>query len=140
MHTFTYFVVTAALVAHFPASAARIKVYRCVQEDDHISYQQIPCHSGDKPMELGGRQSGWSALRPGEQALLNSYRKKDAARRRKPSVQRKKTAKESRSCWNRRKQLDAVRSKLRRGYTLQEDEVLHRKRDNHEDYLRKFCS
>ncbi len=141
MRIFPHFLMVAvvAVVASF-APAAYAAVYRCVGEDGHVSYQQIRCHSTDKPMVLKGRPSGWSPLRPGEQALLDRYRKKDAAQRRKPYVERKISTEASRSCWERQKQLEAVRAKLRRGYTLKEDEALHRKRDNYQDYLRKFCS
>ena len=54
---------------------AQADVYRCVSGGGHISYQQIPCSSESKPMQLKDRRSGWSSLRPGERALLNSYRK-----------------------------------------------------------------
>ncbi|HED18570.1 MAG TPA: DUF4124 domain-containing protein [Gammaproteobacteria bacterium] len=141
MRTITCLAVTAAfLVVPFPASDARADVYRCVLDGGHVSYQQIPCHYGSKPMALKDRRSGWSSLRPGEQALLNSYRKKDAARRRKPPGAHQKSVKETRSCWNKRKQLEAIRSKLRRGYKLKEGNELRRKRDNYDDYLRQFCS
>jgi len=120
--------------------AARASVYRCIGEDGRISYQQIRCDSEAKPMRFKDRQSGLSALRPGEKALLKRYRKKDAERYRKPRVRDRTSAKDARACWDRKKQLEAVRAKLRHGYTLKEDDALHRKRDNAEAYLRKFCS
>ncbi len=127
-------------VLPFLVPVARAAVYRCVGDDGLVSYQQIRCHSKDKPLILRNTRSGWSSLRPGEKALLKRYRKKDAARRRKPHSEARKTLKETPACWNRRKQLEAARAKLRRGYTLQEGETLHRKRDNYADYLRLFCS
>ena len=141
MHASTCLAITAVfLTATFSAPTSRAAVYRCLQDDGHVSYQQIPCSNESRPMELKDRRSGWSSLRPGEQALLNSYRKEDAARSRKPSSAGKKPARETTACWNKRKQLEAVRSKLRRGYKLKEGDELHRKRDNYEDYLRQFCS
>lgn len=141
MRTFICLAVTAVfLVVPFSASRARSDVYRCVLDGGHVSYQQIPCNNESKPMELKDRRSGWSALRPGEQDLLNSYRSKDAAGRRKPSGRSKKPVTATRDCWNKRKQLEAVRSKLNHGYKLKEGEELHRKRDNYEDYLRQFCA
>jgi len=141
MRIFPY-IVMAAIIGVVPSfvPAAYAAVYRCVGEDGHVSYQQIRCHSKARPMALKDGQHGWSPLRPGEQALLDHYRRKDAAQRRTPYVERKKSTEASRSCWERRKQLETVRAKLRRGYTLKEDEALHRKRDNYQDYLRKFCS
>ena len=141
MRTFICFAVTAVfLVVPFSALQARADVYRCVLDGGHISYQQIPCRSESTPMELKDRPSGWSSLRPGERDLLNSYRNKDTARRRKPSGRSKKPATQTKDCWNKRKQLEAVRSKLNRGYKLREGDELHRKRDNYEDYLRQFCA
>lgn len=141
MHTFTCLVITAAFLAvPFSTSGARPKAYRCVLDDGHISYQQIACHGNAKPMALKNKPSGWSALRPGERALLDSYRAKDAALHRKPSARQKTPAKETSSCWNKRKQLETVSAKFRRGYKLTEGDKLRRKRDNYEDYLREFCS
>jgi len=135
------FAVTAGfLFVPFSASRARADVYRCVLDSGHVNYQQIPCSNDSKPMQLKDRRSGWSSLRPGEKALLNSYRNKGVARRRKPSGRSQKPATETKGCWNKRKQLEAVRSKLHRGYKLKEGDELHRKRDNYEDYLRQFCS
>lgn len=122
-----------------PVSASRIPVYRCVQADGHIRYQQIPCHFEDSPILIKDRSSGWSPLRPGEQALLERYRKKDAVQRRKSTSKSKQPVKESRACWTRRRQLEAIRIKLRRGYNLGEGEALHRKQDDYRDFLRQFC-
>jgi len=141
MHALTCLAVTTVILAvPVSSSLARVNVYRCELNNGQISYQQIPCHSGSEPMRLDNRRSGWSQLRPGEKALLDSYRKKDATSRRNPASRTKTPVKESASCWNKRTQLKAVRSKLRRGYTLKESNQLRRKRDNYEDYLRQFCS
>lgn len=141
MHTFTCLVITAVfLAAPFSTHGARTKVYRCVLDDGHISYQQIACHGEAKPIAIKDKRSGWSPLRPGERALLDSYRTKDAARYRKPSAKKKKPAKETRSCWNKRKQLDAVSQKFRHGYKLTEGNKLRQKRETYEEYLREFCS
>ncbi len=140
MPAFTDLAVTTAFIAvFFPFSPVSADVYRCELADGRLSFQQIPCHSDSKPMVLDDRQSGWSALRPGEQALLNSYRKQDAGRHRKPSGAKKKVVGESKACWNKRKQLEAVRAKRHRGYKLKESGELRRKRNNYEDYLRQFC-
>lgn len=128
------------LVTLVSASPARADVYRCVLDGGHVSYQQIPCSSESKPMNLKDQRSGWSALRPGERALLNSYRNEEAARRRELSARPKRRVEESKSCWKKRKQLEAVRSRLHRGYKLKEADELHRKQNNYEDHLRRFCA
>jgi hypothetical protein len=72
MRTFIRLAVTAVfLVAPFSASRTRADVHRCVMDGGHLSYQYIPCNHESKPMALKDRRSGWSALRPGEQDLLN---------------------------------------------------------------------
>jgi hypothetical protein len=140
MRTLIWLALTAVfLVPAFSASRARVAVYRCVLDGGHISYQQIACNSHSEPMALKNQRTGWSALRPGEQRLLNSYRDKDAVRRRHPSGPPEKPAIQSKACWKRRRRLEAVRSKLRHGYGLREDVELHRKLDDNEDYLRQFC-
>ncbi|MCG6866246.1 MAG: DUF4124 domain-containing protein [Thiogranum sp.] len=131
---------SVVLVVFISAPQAQADVYRCVSGGGHVSYQQTPCSSDSKPMHLKDRRSGWSALRPGERALLNSYRNEAAARRRELSARPKRRAEESKSCWKRRKQLEAVRSRLHRGYKLKEADELHRKQNNYEDYLRRFCA
>ena len=120
-----------------PALAA---VYRCVRASGDVSYQQMRCSYASKPMKLEDRASGWSALRPGERALLKSYRDRDGKRHRKPAASASKPATAAKACWKKRKQLDAVRNRLHRGYRLKEADELHRKQNEYEDYLRQFCS
>jgi len=141
MHTNNYLVIIAILLATCrPSSVVYADVYRCVQDNGHISYQQIRCHWNSKPLPLNHRRSGWTALRSGERALLDSYRKKDAAqKRRQPDVNRD-SDKEAKACWTRQIRLKAIKSKLRRGYTLKEGNKLRRQRSEHLSYLRRFCS
>jgi len=140
MHAFSRPAVAAVVFAMpFSISWSRADVYRCVQAGAPVSYQQIPCSSHAKPMELDDRRSGWSGLRPGERALLHSYRDRDAARGRRSGAGPKQPDADARECWKTRNQLEAVRSRLRRGYKLKQGEALHRKLENYEDYLRRFC-
>jgi hypothetical protein len=141
MRTLACLAVPAVCLAFaFSASRARAEVYRCVLDGGHISYQQMPCDAQSQPLDLKDQPSGWSPLRPGERKLLNSYLDKDAARRRQPADRPGKPATESTACWKKRKQLEAVRARLHRGYKLQEGDALHRKHDDYQDYLRQFCS
>ena len=135
----------AAVAAIFPgvvlcANPTLAAVYRCVGASGTVSYQQIPCSSESRPLNIRDRPSGWSALRPGERALLKSYRDSEGERRRKPQTSAGKPSTASKACWKKRKQLDAVRNRLHRGYRLKEADELHRKRTEYEDYLRQFCS
>ena len=84
----------AAVAAIFPgvvlcANPTLAAVYRCVGAGGTVSYQQIPCSSESRPLNIRDRPSGWSALRPGERALLKSYRDSEGERRRKPQTVRR---------------------------------------------------
>ena len=139
MRTITRLAVTAlVLVVPFADSRAHSSVYRCVLDGGQISYQQIPCTLQSKPLEIRDASRGWSALRPGERRLLDSYRDKESGRRRAPGPS-KPAPKASTACWKKRQQLDAVRSRLHRGYKLKEGSDLRRKQRGYEDYLRQFC-
>ena len=141
MHSYNYLAVATVVVATCCSSpAACAEVYRCVQDNGHVSYQQIRCHQNSKPLALNYHRSGWTALRSGERALLDSYRDKDAAQKRKQPFASPEAGKDAKACWARQTRLEAIKSKLRQGYTLRESKMLRRQRSNHEDYLRQFCS
>jgi len=141
MHTYNYHTIIAILLTTCCSiSVVYADVYRCVQDNGHISYQQIRCHQNSKPLPLNHRRSGWTALRSGERALLNSYRKKDAAQKRRQPDANRESDKQAKACWTRQTRLNAIKSKLRRGYTLKEGNKLHRQRSDHQSYLRQFCS
>lgn len=133
-------ILLAVLAAAFPFCPAQAGIYRCEGDDGHISYQQIRCHSDAEPMRLQRRKSGWSALRPGERALLEQYHRSTAAAERKSPGEVDSTGMRSESCGKKRRQLEQVRTQLRRGYKLGESDRLHRNRDSFVDYLRQFCS
>ena len=133
---------SSLIVLAFLCSPSRVcaAAYRCVLDGGQISYQQFPCNSESRKMHLKRQSGGGSALRPGERALLKHYRDRELARRRKTSRTPKKPAVESRACWKKRKQLEAVRARLHRGYRLREADELHRKENDYRDFLRQFCS
>lgn len=141
MHSSSYLIVVFILFStSYSISAVCAEVYRCVRNDGHVSYQQIRCHQNSKPLALNRHRSGWTALRSGEQALLDSYRKNDTASKEKVADAKPEHIKEPKSCLARQSQLDTVKLKLRQGYKLKESNKLHRQRDDHKDYLRRFCA
>lgn len=121
------------------ALSAAGKVFRCVADDGHISYQQFACAFGSEPMKIQRRPSGWTPLRPGEKRLLEAYRSKAAALPPPGTSPAKGPTREALACWKREKQLDALRAQLRRGYTVGEGQRLRRRSAEHRDYLRRFC-
>jgi hypothetical protein len=141
MHTYNYLEISIILLATcFSSSAAYAEVYRCVHDNGHVSYQQIRCHHNSKPLVLNHHRSGWTALRSGERALLDSYRDKDAAQMRKQPDTNPESGKDTKACWTRQTRLEAIKLRLRQGYTVKESNTLRRQRSNHEAYLRRFCS
>ncbi|WP_456380070.1 DUF4124 domain-containing protein [Thiolapillus sp.] len=121
------------------------QVYRCTQPDGSISFQQQACTGDGERIETGEAQPVWSSLRSGEKSLHKQYRKRDQERLKHKRKQakipagKKPGSAQLRACWNKRKQLEAVSAKLRRGYSPAAGEGLRRRRDNHQDYLRTFC-
>ena len=127
------------------AMSAAEQVFRCVEPDGHVSFQFGECSgSGQSITVYPAVESGWTSLRPAEKQLLKTYRARDLARnkRRKQAASRQTEKKdaESPACWKKRKSLEKVAAKLRRGYKASEGEGLRRKRDNYQEYIKKFCS
>lgn len=55
-------------------------VYRC-EQDGHVTFSQVPCGPGGTPADFTPLSSGGSGLRPGERALLNNVRSREAEER-----------------------------------------------------------
>ena len=116
------------------------RVYRCLQADGSSSFQQTRCVGEGESIEVDSVQSGWTSLREGEKSLLQTYRERDAKlKQRARKIAKKPEPAESAACWNKRKRLDAIQARLRRGYKPSQGEGLRRKRDNYTEYLEKFC-
>lgn len=131
----------ALLVIIFnPTVLVAEQVYRCVQADGRSSFQQTRCAQEGESIEVDTVQSGWTSLRAGEKTLLQTYRERDTRfKQRTRKTTANPTPAETTVCWNKRKRLDAVQAKLRRGYKPSQGEGLRRKRSNYTEYLRKFC-
>lgn len=122
------------------SSLAGEQVFRCVQADGSFSFQRTRCAGEGDSITVDPVQGGWDSLRSGEKALLKTYRERDAKHKRRARKAVKKTKSiETTTCWNKRKRLDAVKARLRRGYKPSQGEGLRRKRDNYTEYLEKFC-
>jgi len=124
-----------------PVSAAR--VYRCSQADGGISFQQQACSAEGQLIETGEAQPAWSALRPEEKRLYESYRSRDRerlARRREARLAVSREARaDERGCLLKRQRLETVNARLRGGYRAGQGRDLRRRRDQYEEYLRRFC-
>jgi hypothetical protein len=124
-------------------AAAAAEVYRCSQPDGSISFQQQACPHRGQRIETGEAQSVWAPLRSGEKALYQHYQKRDRQRLAHKRKVRKQAARQSvadeRACLAKRQKLESVSAELRRGYKAGRGESLRRRRDNYEEYLRRFC-
>jgi hypothetical protein len=133
-------IVITFIAIYCPVSTLHADVYRCVNDNGHISYQQIRCHQNSSPLTIRHGRTGWTGLRSGERALLDNYQKRDSKKKPEPPGNSATANKKSSTCKIRKARLDAVRGKLRRGYNVRESEKLHQQRSDHADYLRQFCS
>ncbi len=132
----------AAILLFFSStlSLAAEQIFRCVQADGRSSFQRTQCAGEGESVVVDSVQGGWTSLRAGEKSLLKSYRDRDSKRKQRSRKVAKKTKSvETTGCWNKRKRLDAVNAKLRRGYKPSQGEGLRRQRTNYEEYLDKFC-
>ena len=86
-------------------------------------------------------------LRPAEKAWLaereRAQGRNSAAKRRVRQDQatiKRKAKRQAHRCRSKRRSLDEVRARLRRGYQPAQGEKLRRRRRAYEDYLATFCS
>jgi len=122
-------------------------IYRCPGEQGEILYSGRPCGVDaivvlDQPVAVPGAAAG---LRPSEVRWLKARERERAGRRgqekpRAEATKRRATAdQQAYRCQRKQHQLDAVRSKLRRGYKPAQGERLRHRRRALEDYLSAFC-
>jgi hypothetical protein len=119
-----------------PASAAGTQIYRCEEPSGQPRFQQTPCAAGGGEVQLSPPAARWEALRPGELQLLEQ-RSRPAPRRK--TVKPRDNRALERRCWSKRKRLEAVSAKLRRGYKRAQGERLRRQRDNLGEFIRRYC-
>jgi len=126
------------------AALPAVEVYRCVDADGGVAFQQHPCIGGGGRIEVGEVQAAWSGLRPSERTLYRHYRERDARRAeagRRKRVQAAATGERAsdRTCYGKRSALERVQARLRSGYRPEEGDRLRLRRDQLEGYLRRFC-
>ncbi len=137
----------AFLVCLSLLSPVRAEIYRCVGDSGEPSFTHLPCAHGSTfkvppAAAAGGAAAG---LRPAEQAwLAERERKRRPAkrpqRRTDRATSRHKARIQAYRCRSKRRSLDEVRARLRRGYKPAQGEKLRRRRRAYEDYLATYCS
>lgn len=121
-----------------PASANDI--HRCVGAAGEPSFSHHRCDSAavavSPPRSVAGE-----GLRASERDwLANRAAQRGAASGPAKVVDRADRERAAHRCRQKRRALDKVRAKLRRGYKPAQGERLRRQRRAHEDYLSTFCS
>ena len=128
--------------------SAEADVYRCRGDFGEPSFRQQPCGQNAAVMtrQAAGPAGRAGGLRPAERAWLEQ-RRRSATKTRKKKRDRvssdaaeKAVRTQAHRCRSKRRSLDEVRAKLRRGYKPASGEKLRRRRRAYEDYLATFCS
>jgi hypothetical protein len=131
------------------AVTAAAEVYRCAGEFGEPFFSQRPCRGGSTVVIRTGPAdvAPGPGLRPSERAWLAGRElaqgRNSAAKRRVRRDQaaiKRKAKTQAHRCRSKRRSLDEVRARLRRGYQPAQGEKLRRRRRAYEDYLATFCS
>ena len=131
------------------ACTAGAEVYRCAGEFGEPFFSQRPCLGGSTVVIRTGPAdvAPGRGLRPAEKAWLaereRAQGRNSAAKRRVRQDQatiKRKAKRQAHRCRSKRRSLDEVRARLRRGYQPAQGEKLRRRRRAYEDYLATFCS
>lgn len=131
-------VALALLLATAASPKADTTVYRCTGPDGIIEFRQHPCPGAGDEIVVEDRAVGWTPPAGG----TTRDQDQEPPRQRKPASGDAGAAaarKRDDQCWNKRRQLDEVNWKLRRGYAPAKGVDLRRKRRSYEDYIDRFC-
>jgi hypothetical protein len=130
-------VIIGLFCALLPVAGAAGELYRCDEAGEAPSFQAHPCVGGEV-VELGQPAAYWEPLRPAERRLWRDIRRAEKASP--PPRRARSSGKASeRTCWQRRRQLEALAAKLRRGYRAAQGERLRRRRDTLQGFIRRYC-
>ncbi len=111
-----------------------VELFRCTLNGG-IEFRQTPCPAGRQEKTVVVEQS--SGMTPAEPALRLAQPK--TTRQNKLSAQDTPRKPNEEKCWKLERKLEKVEQRLRGGYKASQYRSLHRKQDEYEDYLRRFC-
>lgn len=121
------------------------EIFRCTGTDGEPLYTQIPCDAATSVVRpLADGPGAATGIRDSERAWLESREHADRREARPASRTRAGSspgaqARDRYLCREKRRALDAVKAKLRRGYKPGQGERLRRRRASYEDYIEVFC-
>jgi hypothetical protein len=121
-------------------AVADTDLYRCVAPDGKVEFRQTVCagDAGQEEVRVKDRMTGWEPPKPKlEESEKDSERSsRSEGNSKKDDADRDRQEKQ---CWKKRQQLDEVNWKLRHGYKPAAGVKLRRRREEYEDYIRRFC-
>jgi hypothetical protein len=117
------------------------KVYRCVGESGEVEFRQTTCLPSRREQEeltIDNRPSGWVPPQPAAAPAPRGSRGGKTSRSDRAAGE-ERARKLADRCWKKRRQLDDVNWRLRRGYKPGAGVKLRRRRDDYEAYIDRFC-
>jgi len=129
--------------------SARADIYRCTGDSGEPSFRQRPCadHSTVAVRQTPSGEDSAPGLRPSERTWLDQRKRESSPggaqkknTRIRPAAAKRAARTQAYRCRSKRRSLDEVKAKLRRGYKPASGEKLRRRRRAYEDYLTAFCS
>ena len=116
------------------------QIFQCTDQQGVVAFQDTACSEGPRVIRQLPSSAG-AGLRQAERAWLKRLKKGTPAKP-KPVPRRsssKDDLRQEQTCWKKRRQLEQVRTKLRRGYKASQGEKLRRSRRDYQDYLSRYC-
>jgi len=132
-------VVLAVSSSFFQPVQAGVKMYRCQGENGQIAFRQFACasSSGDR-IEVESPKIGFKKPKTPKTNRVKQEGEQDAVSE-SPTTQVLNSDARQRRCWKARKMQDRLQRQLRKGYRPAEGEGLRSRRNEQDEYLRRFC-
>jgi hypothetical protein len=120
-------------------AASQTRVYRCTNHAGETEFRQTACSltAREEELTIEDRRTGWVPPRPAAEPAPS--RGRQGPRHSGPPKQQASESKQDERCWKKRRQLEEVSWRLRRGYKPGAGDTLRRRRDNYEAYIDRFC-
>ncbi|MDJ0738612.1 MAG: DUF4124 domain-containing protein [Gammaproteobacteria bacterium] len=128
----------------WPLLASGGEIYRCTGDAGEPAFSRRPCGTANPPLlQSTPPRAASGGLRASERAWLDERRRQrhDPAKPRSmPTRGSGRRDRQAYRCREKRRALEKVRGRLRRGYKPAQGEALRKRRRSYEDYLATFCS
>lgn len=133
-----------AVVGGCSGAASAAEIYRCTGSSGEPAFSQRPCAAATIVTTTPSTSPPADGLRATERAWLAARERRHTPPRQRPPSRSAPTSgqlkKQAYRCRDKRRALQGVNAKMRRGYRPGEGDKLRRRRRAYEDYLKTFCS